>query len=429
MIETVSDFLEQFKKYALSKIQAEDKDIKHTVAIGDNFEGLTAELLDKAIFKDFNLKIVERSFLYNDRGDISDEMDCMLVVGDGKKMSFANRYSYHTKDVIAVFQVRKTLYGKDIYESHQNLKSVLEVSEANVIEPFMQELHRTAYRSITSKEIPTLDRIDRFSDREHFIYDYVRKEALSPLRIVFGYYGYTSEYGLREGFVKKMTELTKEGPVLGFGPDSFPSLIICGDSTIIKNTGMPMAVPLSDKEFYFEILASCSGRSMYHLLELIWTRLSYKFKISSTIFGENFHAETVHPFLSCQETKIDAEKMGWGFNYLYLDRKALSKPLLPLEWRPTKIDKNEFIILNALLKQSVISIEHDASFLKFLNDVNLDCFQITKNLRESRLIYIDEDKMGLLVDQLLIVSSSEGVFAGENKNGEMTSYFEKNTNS
>ncbi|MEN9454426.1 MAG: hypothetical protein RLZZ19_913, partial [Actinomycetota bacterium] len=51
----------------------------HTVAIGDNFEGLTAELLSKAIFKDLNLKMVERSFIYNDSGAISDELDCLLV--------------------------------------------------------------------------------------------------------------------------------------------------------------------------------------------------------------------------------------------------------------------------------------------------------------------------------------------------------------
>lgn len=91
MINTVSDFLIQFRQYALDKIEANDKDIKHTVAIGDNFEGLTTELLNKAIFENLNLKIVERSFIYNDSGKISDEFDCLLVVGDGIKMSFTNR--------------------------------------------------------------------------------------------------------------------------------------------------------------------------------------------------------------------------------------------------------------------------------------------------------------------------------------------------
>src|SRR3982751_156837 len=122
MINTVCDFLEQFKQYALNKIETEDNNIKHTVAIGDNFEGLTAELLGKAIFKDLNLKMVERSFIYNDSGAISDELDCLLVVGDGQKMSFANRYKYHIKDVIAVIQVKKNLYANDIDSSHHNLR-------------------------------------------------------------------------------------------------------------------------------------------------------------------------------------------------------------------------------------------------------------------------------------------------------------------
>ncbi|PZR16203.1 MAG: hypothetical protein DI539_17890 [Flavobacterium psychrophilum] len=424
MIETVSDFLASFKKYALSKIEKDDSDVKHTVAIGDNFEGLTAELVSKAIFKGFNLKMVERSFIYNDKGDLSDEMDCLLVVGDGQKMSFANRYKYHVKDVIAVFQVKKTLYSKDLYESHQNLRSVLDVSEGAEIEPFVSELHRTAYRSITLKQLPSRERMERFSEREYFIYDYVRKEALSPLRIVIGYYGFTTEYGLREGFVKKMTELTKSGPVLGFGPDSFPSLIICGDSTIIKNTGMPMAVPLTDKDFYFEILTSSSGRPMNNLLELVWTRLSFKFGISSSIFGNDFDTEAVHSFLSCREKRIDDEKMGWEFNYLQLSRKALAKPLVQIKWEPTKINKAEFILLDVLSKKGIIDIKHDQHFLKFLNDENLSLSTLTKRLLDSRIIYIDENQVGLLVNELLIVSSEEGFFAGENGNGRMTSYFQ-----
>lgn len=155
MITTVADFLTQFRQYALNKIETEDKDIKHTVAIGDNFEGLTAELLGKAIFKDLNLKMVERSFIYNDSGKISDELDCLLVVGDGQKISFANRYKYHIKDVIAVIQVKKNLYANDIDSSHHNLRSIFEVSESRDAEPFVSKLFRDAYKLLTSKDLPT----------------------------------------------------------------------------------------------------------------------------------------------------------------------------------------------------------------------------------------------------------------------------------
>lgn len=426
MISTIADLLEQFKKYALSKIELDDKDINQTVAIGDNFEGLTAELLNKAVFKDLNLKMVERSFVYNDSGVMSSELDCILVVGDGQKMSFANRYKYHIKDVIAVIQVKKNLYANDIDDSHQNLRSIINVSEPRDAEPFVGRLHRDAYKLLTSKELPSRERRERFTDREDILYHYLMMEAFHPLRIVIGYYGYTTEYGLREGFVKKLEEISKNGPVRGYSPGSFPSLFICGNSTIIKNNGMPMGIPLTDEEFYFHILTSSTGKPMYHLLELIWTRLSYKFEISSDIFGDDFDIEATHPFISCKERKIDDDNWGWEFLYHPLTRKQLSMPLVATPWEPTEIDRDKYSILYVLTQVGTVDINSDEKFLKFIETEKLDAEKIIKELSEARLVYVDEGKMGLLVDQLHTVFTPDGkVYAGENKSGEMTSYFSK----
>jgi hypothetical protein len=426
MINSVSDFLEQFKKYALSKIEADDKDIKHTVAIGDNFEGLTAELLNKAIFKDLNLKMVERSFIYNDSGVVSDELDCLLVVGDGQRMSFANRFKYHIKDVIAVIQVKKNLYANDIDSSHQNLRSVFEVSEPRDSEPYVGRLLRDSYKLLTSKELPNKERRERFTDREDILYHYLMMEAFHPLRIVIGYYGYTTEYGLREGFVKKLEEISKNGPVRGYSPGSFPSLYICGNSTIIKNNGMPMGIALTDDEFYFPVLISSSGKPMYHLLELIWTRLSYKFSIGSSIFGDDFDIEAAHPFISCKEKKIGDDNWGWEFMYHPLTRKQLSAPLVSIPWTPTEINKNIYTILHVLINSEIIELDTDNKFKKFIEDNSLDADKFIKELLDTKLVYVDEGKMGLLVDELHTVFSPDGkVFAGENKSGEMTNYFLK----
>ncbi|PJJ10847.1 hypothetical protein CLU83_4319 [Flavobacterium sp. 1] len=61
MISTVSDFIEEFKKKALLKIKQNENDITHRPTIGNIFEGLTANILNKAIFKDLNLKIVNNA--------------------------------------------------------------------------------------------------------------------------------------------------------------------------------------------------------------------------------------------------------------------------------------------------------------------------------------------------------------------------------
>jgi len=426
MITTIADLLEQFKKYALSKVEIDEKDVNNRVTIGEIFEGITAELLNKAIFKDLNLKMVERSFIYNDSGVMSSEMDCLLVVGDGQKISFTNRYKYHIKDVIAVFQVKKNLYANDIDDSHQNLRSVIEVSEPRTAEPFVGRLHRDAYKLLTSKELPNKERRERFNDRESIIYHLLMMEAFHPLRIVIGYYGYSTEYGLREGFVKKLEEIFKNGPVKGYSPVSFPSLFICGNSTIIKNNGMPMGIPFTEDEYYWNILTSSNGKPMYHLLELIWSRLSYKYNISSDIFGDDFEIEATHPFISCKERKIDNDNFGWVFMYHPLTRKQLSMSLVSTPWVPSEINKDKYTILHVLSQVGIVDINTDEQFLKFIKESKLDAEKIIKELAEARLVYVDEGKMGLLVDELLMVFSPDGkVYAGENKSGEMTNYFEK----
>jgi len=83
MIETVAQFLEEFKTKGLEQIKSKDSDIKHTVTIGDIHEGLTSEILNRSIFKGLDLKIVKNSFIYNESGHLSKEMDCMIVIGDG----------------------------------------------------------------------------------------------------------------------------------------------------------------------------------------------------------------------------------------------------------------------------------------------------------------------------------------------------------
>lgn len=426
MIATAADLLNQFRAYALSKIERDDKDVKHTVSIGDNFEGLTTELLNRAIFSGLNLRMVERSFVYNDSGVMSDELDCILVVGEGQKMSFTSRYRYHIKDVIAVFQVKKNLYADAIDDSHHNLRSVLGVAEPRESDPYVARLHRDAYRALMSKEIPDKDRRERLSHKENMMYHYLLMEAFYPLRVVIGYYGYTTEYGLREGFFKKLEQIAKDGPVKGYGPGSFPNLLICGNNTIVKNNGMPMGIPLVESEFYYHVLTSSPGKSMYHLLEMIWTRLTYKFELNSDVFGDDFEIEKTHPFISCKEKQIDAENWAWEYNYHTLTKKQLELPLDPVPWVPIEIDTNKYTILTVLGQVGVIDIGNDNAFKKFVTDNGLNIESVVNELVESKLIYLDEGKIGLLTDELTMAFTPDGkVYAAENKSGEMTNFINK----
>jgi hypothetical protein len=112
MIKTVSDFLAELKSKGTELIKKYEI-VDHPVLIGDMYEGLTQEILNKSIFVGLNLKIVGGK-IKNLKGDLSSEIDCMLVEGEGEKLPFTEKYIYHFTQVIAVIEVKKILVFKFI---------------------------------------------------------------------------------------------------------------------------------------------------------------------------------------------------------------------------------------------------------------------------------------------------------------------------
>lgn len=427
MISTISDLLEEIKSKGLSKIKDEIKGITQRTTIGNIYEGFTSEILNKAIFENLDLRIVQNSFVYNESKEkLSDEIDCMLVVGDGEKIIHTkDQYKYHISNVIVVFQVKKNLFQKDIEDAHENLLSVVRLSDERNLRQYENSIFRDAYKTINSKDVPNRDEIEDFTDREKTIYQYLYLEALNPLRIVIGYYGYSSEFTLRKGFVEILEKLAAKGNVQGYHPQSFPSLYICGNNTIIKNNGMPMAIPLTDEEHYFPILVTSTGKPMLHLLELIWTRLSYRFGISSTIFGDDFDIELAHSFLSCKEEKINDTRFNWSYSFHLLSKEQLTKPLETIPWEPIELNKVTYTIVHILLKKGEINVINDSEFLEYLikNNIVLDSF--INELLDKKIIYISQNKIRLFLDEPLIITKKGVVYIGENKNLEMATYFKK----
>lgn len=425
MIETVSEFLEEFKKKGIDEIASKDGDITHTVTIGNMFEGLTSELLNRSIFLGLNLKIVNNSFIYNDSGSLSKEMDCMIVIGDGQKISFSNQFKYHIKDVVAVIQVKKKLFKDSLDDAHQNLKSVIDTAEPRDGEMYMRRIQMDSYKLLMGKVMPITKEISEKSWREQMIFHFLLMQSFWPIRILIGYESYKTEFGLREGFVNHLEELVKDGPRPGYNPISFPDLMICGENSIIKNVGMPFGFPIQDdQEFYWEILQTTNNRPMYLLLEMIWTRLSYRFEIGSQVFGDDFALDAFHPFINCKERKMDEMNYGWEYNYHGLTQKELSQPLVPIEWKPIEINKVESSILFTLINTH--SIKCDKNLLEYLANEKVTLDDFIENLRKKRIAYKEGNEIILLMDSPVISFATDGkTYIGENKSGEMSNWIKK----
>jgi hypothetical protein len=100
-ISTVADLLEAFRKKELQLLDRQN--IPHAPTIGRMYEGLTREILEMTFPEGLDLK-VESGFITNDRGDLSKQIDCMLVEGEGERIPHTDNYRYHIKNVVAVVQ-------------------------------------------------------------------------------------------------------------------------------------------------------------------------------------------------------------------------------------------------------------------------------------------------------------------------------------
>jgi len=73
--------------------------------------------------------------------------------------------------------------------------------------------------------------------------------------------------------------------------------------------------------------------------------------------------------------------------------------------------------------QGSIDIENDEEFLDYIQSHDLIKEEIIDKLVSSRLVYIENNQMRLLTDNLNVVNTPDGkIFAGDDKNGELQQF-------
>ena len=92
---------------------------------GDRYEGLTSNLLDRAVFDGPDLRVVDGK-ITNASGKLSDQIDCMLVHGEGTPIPYTTSFIYRIGQVLAVVEVKKTLYSTKFDDAGGRLRQPLE---------------------------------------------------------------------------------------------------------------------------------------------------------------------------------------------------------------------------------------------------------------------------------------------------------------
>lgn len=414
MINTISDLLNNLKTKELELFEKYDI-VKHPGIIGDMFEGLTKDILEKSIFDGLNLS-VKAGKIRNVNGELSGEIDCMLVIGDGEKIPYTDKHIYDYKKVIAVFQVKKNLYSKDIKDSYENLKSVLDIADLDNCEPYQMKILRDTWRLMFREELPPRADLDSLPKEKQMVYHVLLLEAYHPARIVWGYNGFKSELSFRESYYKYLEQnlSTIDEKKLGFGPLNFPNLIICDKYSMVKSNGIPFVYPV-DETLWWPLYLSVEGNPVYYLLEIIWTRLDYMFKLPSEIFGEDLTIDQMHGFINAIYREKDGMQ-GWEYMYLPYTDKELKVEAIPTDWEPVFLTKLQFIFTNIIGEGFAIENIDD-----FLSGEEISKDEFLQSLRNTGLFNIGKTEINFITENCISGIDLKGrYYAGDDKTGRLS---------
>ena len=319
--------------------------ITHAPTIGAQYEGLTSSLVGLMIPEELNLQVVT-GFVEGRDGTLSKQIDCMLVTGEGTPIPHvAGAFRWPVQYVLAVFEVKKTLFGEDLTEAHDQLQSVMDkfwgyaesLTQEDGIDVSVADY---VYGQIVGEPPPGPGEFEQLALHKQAILHYLRNEQIAPVRVVFGYYGYQNETTLREGF---LDFLRRNATRPGFAGIALPTLIVCGQNVIIKENGHPYYFPLRGDQML--CFASSSSHPLIWLINVLLTRTAYICSAPEW-YNRELSLERFAPLL-WGKAEEEGEAVGWVYNEVRLGQRDLeSVPALSADdWRPVTISDLQAAIL------------------------------------------------------------------------------------
>lgn len=333
MIDTVAEFLLALRKREAARLA--DVDIEHGPTIGQMYEGLSKELLGRAIPPQLGLQVVS-GFITDGLGCRSGQIDCMLARGVGEAIPYTDHFVWHIMDVLAVFEIKKTLTGKELADAIAHLGLVREL-ESNYFQSLRGDNETrmdanavdSGYRAFaeTTGVVGSYDNEASLPPGLRNIFHTIMLEPFKTIRVILGYDGFRTEAGFRQALI---TELGRRMGSAGYGPGSLPQLMISGGYTLCKANGQPFSIPMIDGKwpFYF----SSAVNPLHLLLEYLWTRLAREYDIGG-MWGDDLRIEVPHPFLFAIPDEQQG-RLGWQFEYVELTKTELADLGDFEEWEP-----------------------------------------------------------------------------------------------
>ena len=411
LISNIYELLESIKARGMDDIHSATVP-HHPGMIGDMYEGLTKEIISEAVFRGLDLHIGAGKIKNMTNGRMSRQIDCMIYQGKAETLPFTSHKIVDIRNVIAVIEVKKNLHSTDLYGAYQNLLSVTEIFDPVDLE---FETLRGAFESITGLSLPR-NRRDLFQlpYEQQMIYHTLVVELCLPIRIIWGYEGFKSEKSLREAFNKMLIDNRGEK---GFGISSLPSLIISEQNSLIKTQGMPYVMHAensADWVFY----ASYDSKPIWLFLEILWSKLTFKFHVPGIGMFDELNNENLRPFLI-------GRALASGMEYTSISIDNISDVVPYKLWEPIFVLEYEYIIFNELCSEGFVNV--DSSLERYLRENNDTLKNFVRKFVEERIIVENNGVLELSTENLICVILPDGRFAvGENVNNRFMDWIWQN---
>lgn len=384
MIKTVSDLLLDIRNREVELLDGED--IKYAPTIGAMYEGLTRDILDRVIPNGLQLSVVS-GFIRGVDDELSPQIDAMVVAGEGVEVPYTTDHVWPLQDVMCVIEVKKNLYGADLRDGFDKLRAVTHMNDRllqnnqgikEVIKPAFQ-----AFARVTGLYPATWEMADGLPNEISFIFRSLVTEQLAPVRVLLGFHGYVDELALRKAMITFLTENERQR---GFGVTSFPNLIVARNSSLVKLNGQPYVAPMSDSGWW-PFLASNNENPLKILIELIWARLSNRFRAYFPM-DDTLHQERLAPILSAKLGQL-GDQFGLHYNIHDFSEKQLAKAQ-GADWTPEDANVQEMVVLHQVAREGRLSVR-DVKFRQWATEAGFDADDLIDLLVTKRLLAWEDE--------------------------------------
>lgn len=350
MIEKASEILEQF--IATESQRVEGIKMPHMPTLGSAYEEITRQGIDSnfIIPKGLDLKVVS-GFISVAGEMLPEQIDCMLVHGDGERYGLTEQYIYDIELVLCIFEVKKTLNKTDFKDAFEHLNQIrqkfAQLFEKKLIEDgYEPDLTAASklFSQITGKPAPEkYHNMHDLEPEDGILFYALVQECYAPASIIHGYGGYKTESGLRKAFVDILSE-EKDSSGIGFGIPSFPTLVTANNFCLVKNNGFPyMAIRGVNN---WVAVSSARHNPAYMMLEIIWSKISLYFDVSMP-WKETLETENLSPLLTAIARK-EGEQVGWWYKTNEPSEKLLQREA-KVEWTPSFLSEAAITLTNLML--------------------------------------------------------------------------------